>query len=64
MLFRSLGRIIGAEFIPLFDWNTDPSTPVVQMEVDSFVYTRDVEEIAPFELTLFYGQLIVTDFVD
>jgi len=61
---RYLGRIIAAEFIPLFDWNTDSSTPVVQMEVDSFVYAREVEEIAPYELTLFYGQLTITDFVE
>lgn len=59
---RYQGRIVSGDFIHLYDYNTDPELSVCRMEVDAFAYTRDVEDLAAsFELTLFYGQLTITD---
>lgn len=58
---RYLGRIVNGEVIDLYDYNTDPTTPVARLDVDDFQYLRD-DEVK--EVIVFYGQLLITDYVD
>lgn len=62
---RYRGVLVSGDFVRLYDFNTDPTTPVVSMEVDGFQYTRDTESVSyTAEARLFYGRLAITDFVD
>lgn len=51
-------------YVPLYNYATTPSTLVVQMEVQSFQYTRAPLDAAPYDHHLFFGELILKDFVD
>ena len=58
--------IVDGEFISLYDYNQEPPVEVVRMEVEDFQYVRDIENSAsaPYEVTMFYGQLTLTDYVN
>lgn len=61
---RYRGLVVNTDAIVLYDFNTDPDEPVVAMPVDGFSYMRSTEdEAAPFEATMFYAQLTITDTV-
>lgn len=51
-------------FVPLYNYNAATPTRIVNMEVLSFAYTRAPQEVAPYEHHLFFGELIVRDFVE
>lgn len=62
---RYQGKIVKAEYISLFDYNTDPDVEVGRLEVDDFQFLRSEDDvIEASELTLFYAQLTLTDYVD
>lgn len=63
---RYMGNLVRDDAIELFDFNlADPfDKPIVRMDVDTFAYARDVEQVAPHEVHLFYGELTLTDYVD
>lgn len=62
---RYRGLVVFPEVVPLYDYITDSTTAVLNMAVESFVYTRSAEdEAAPHEALMFYAQLVVTDIVD
>lgn len=61
---RYKGKIVAPEYIPLYDFNTDPNLEVSRMEVEDFTYLRDVETATAADVTLFYAQLTLTDYVD
>lgn len=62
---RYRGLVVNTDAIALYDYNTDPSAPVVAMPVESFSYVRPAEEEASsHEATMFYAQLTITDTVD
>jgi len=62
---RYRGLVVNTDAIVLYDYNTDPTVPVVPMAVESFTYVRPAEEqAAPNEATMFYAQLTITDQVD
>jgi hypothetical protein len=61
---RYKGKIVRDDAIELFDYNNDATTPVVRMDVNGFVYAREVEQVAPQEVHLFYGELTLSDYVD
>ena len=52
-------------YISLFDYNQGANPPLItRMEVDSFQYTRAALDVAPYEHHLWFGELMVRDFVD
>ncbi len=62
---RYEGRILRGEVIALYDFVSAPDgPPVVHMEVESFRYSRDVEETSPAEVHLFFAELIINDRVE
>lgn len=62
---RYRGRLVHGDTIDLWNYN-DPSatTPVSRMDVDAFTYTMNVDSVAPYEIHLYFGQLLLTDYVD
>lgn len=60
---RYLGRIVEGDCINLYDYNTDPDTVVVRMEVDSFRYNRNLDSATPQNVHLYFAELQLTDFV-
>jgi hypothetical protein len=62
---RYRGRIVAGEAIDLYNYlDPDATEPAVRMEIDSFRYARDVEQAAPNEVHLFFGELALTDVVE
>lgn len=62
---RYRGDAVSGPVVPLYDYNTDADTPVLNMEVDGFSYVRSAEEeVEAYELTLYFAQLTVVDLVD
>ena len=65
---RYLGRIVTDDHLNLFNFN-DPAydvntLPVYRMEIDSFRYSQNAEQVTPWEVHLYFGELILTDVVD
>lgn len=61
---RYEGRIVANEAIALYDFNTAPDDVAQWMEIDSFQYARDLENVAPSEVHLFFAELAITDIVE
>lgn len=66
---RYAGRIVADDHINLFNYNdpifSDATPPVARMEVDGFRYKRDEEDqVTPWEVSLYYAELVLTDYVD
>lgn len=61
---RYEGRIVAGEAIPLYDFVGAGSDPVAWMEIDSFRYSRDLEQVAPSEVHLFFAELTLTDVIE
>lgn len=51
------------ESVSLFDYLTDPSTPVVEMDVLSFEVAKSPEQPAPGRM-LWFAQLVVSDYLE
>lgn len=65
---RYKGRLVRDDHVDLFNYN-DPAydgdtLPVVRMEVDAFRYSQDAQQVAPYEVHLYFAELQVTDIVD
>lgn len=58
---RYEGRLVNHDFIALYDYNSAPADIAVQMEIDSFRFSRDVETATPADVHLFFGELALTD---
>lgn len=67
-LFSDLGDryqgLTDSPFIGLYNFNAATPTLIVRMEVMSFQYVRAPADVAPYEHHLFFGELIVRDYVD
>jgi hypothetical protein len=62
---RYNGRIVAGEAIELYNYlDTSTTSPVLRMEVESFRYTRDLEQTAPSEVHLYFAELTITDLID
>lgn len=62
---RYNGRIIRNETIALYDYNMVSITdPVCRMDIDRFQYSQNTDAVAPPEVSLFFAQLVITDYVD
>lgn len=61
---RYEGRTIGGDIIPLYDFNTDPTTPVGYLEIDMFRYVRNTEIVTADTVHLFFAELHLVDVVD
>jgi hypothetical protein len=61
---RWYGRIVDPGGIPLYNFLADPSIEVTRLDVDSFRFSRDANTVSPAEVHLYFGELIMTDFVD
>ena len=62
---RYRGLTVETDAIFLYDYNADPTTPVLAMPIDGFTYVRSADDqVAPYEATMFYAQLQLTDQVD
>lgn len=51
-------------YISLYNYLAATPNVVVRMEVENFRYARDVTNVAPHEVHLFFAQLEITDYVD
>ena len=51
-------------FISLYNYLAASPNIVVRMEVENFRYARDVQNVAPHEVHLFFASLEITDYVD
>lgn len=56
--------ITESPYISLYNYLADPPNIVVRMEVENFRYARDIQQIAPHEVHLFFASLEITDYVD
>lgn len=65
---RYMGRIVGDDHINLYDYNDptfSPSTPpITRMECNYFRWAQNLEQVSPWEVHLYFGELSLTDFVD
>lgn len=56
--------ITDSPFISLYNYLAPTPNVVVRMEVENFRYARDVQQVAPHEVHLFFASLEITDYVD
>lgn len=63
---RYEGRILRGLAIALYDYVGSPAatTAAAWLEIESFRYSRDLENAAPAEVHLFFGELTITDIID
>lgn len=62
---RYKGNIVDGDAISLFNYlATDPTIPVVRMDVESFRYTRDTETVTASDVHLYFAELVVVDLVE
>jgi hypothetical protein len=62
---RYKGRRVRDDHIELWDYNRNDPLPVVRMSVENFSFTSAADqEVAPYELKLFFAELLVEDEVD
>lgn len=61
---RYQGRLVNGDAVDLYNFLGDTSEPVVRMDIELFRYARDVTQVSPAEVHLFFGELHITDFVD
>lgn len=62
---RYRGRVVRPDVIDLWDYNSEATTPVVAMSVESFQYTSNTDQsIAPNEVHLYFAELVIEDAVD
>lgn len=61
---RYRGRLVRADHIFLWDYNTGNETPVSRLDIDSFGYSVNTEVVAPRNVHLYFGELILVDEVD
>jgi hypothetical protein len=62
---RFRGRLVRPDFIELWDYNSTSDLPVVRMDVGSFSFTSNEDQnIAPYEVHLYFGELHLEDEVD
>lgn len=65
---RYLGNIVSDDNLDLYNYNAagfnQATPPVCRMEVDYFRYSQDAERVSPWEVSLYYAELGITDFVD
>lgn len=56
--------ITDSPFISLYNYLAATPNVVVRMEVENFRYARDIQQVAPHEVHLFFASLEITDYVD
>jgi len=56
--------LTNAPYVALYDYNHATPPLVRMMEVDSWQWARAPQDAVPYEHHLFFGELIVRDFVD
>lgn len=62
---RYRGRLARPDFIDLWDYNAGAEDPVVRMSVESFSYVANTDQsVAPYEVHLYFGELVLEDEVD
>lgn len=62
---RYRGRLVRPDFIELWDYNSTSELPVVRMDVGRFAFTSNEDQnIAPYEVHLYFGELELEDEVD
>lgn len=65
---RYAGRIVSDDHLDLYNFNDSnydgDTPPVVRMEIISFKYQQDAETVQPWDVHLYFGELILSDFVD
>lgn len=62
---RFNGRIVRKPYIELFDFSSNSFwTPVGRLEVDAFRYSRDLKQVTPAEVHLYFAELEVSDFIE
>jgi len=65
---RYLGRLVRHDVIELIDYLGTPAraadSVVVRMDVESFRYTVNTEAVTPHEVHLYFGELVLVDYVD
>ena len=62
---RYKGNILDGDAVNLYNFLADdPTIPVVRMDVESFRYTSDTQTVTASDVHLYYGELVVVDFVE
>lgn len=65
---RYAGRIVSDDHLNLFNFNdpayTNSTPPVCRMEIENFRYTMSTDQVSPWEVHLYFGELTITDIVD
>lgn len=65
---RYLGRIVSDDHVDLYNFNApafDQDTPpVVRMEAEAFKYEQSSDNATPWDVHLYYADLLLTDYVD
>lgn len=60
---RYTGRT-GDDYLMLYNYLVEPPTEVVRMDVEAFRYARPTDVQAPHQLTLYFAELALTDWLD
>jgi hypothetical protein len=53
-----------APFLSLFNYTVSPPTEVVRMECESFAWTESSDQVAANGQRLYFGRLLLTDYLD
>jgi len=62
---RYNGRIVADAGVNLYNLNSvTPTTPILQMEIDSFRYARPNEQVTPADIHLYFAELTLTDWIE
>lgn len=62
---RYRGRLARPDMVELWDFNSAATDPVVRMGVENFTYVANTDQaIAPHQVHLYFGELILEDEVD
>jgi hypothetical protein len=62
---RYRGHIVDGDAIDLYNYLADnPTTPVVRMDVESFRYARDANQVTSADVHLYFAELVVVDLVE
>lgn len=56
--------LTASPFITLTNYAENPSTEIVRMEVESFIYAPNPEAVAPGEHHLYFAEMVLTDYIE
>ena len=60
---RYQGKIVSHMGIDLYNFNEDADVVVGGLDIETFRYVRPDEQVTPYEIHLYFAELVITDYV-